>query len=101
MTKYEIDIQREIEDYLDSRRIFHFRPGADSTKAGLPDIVACYQGRFIGMELKRPKTGSIQGHQKVVSQEIAKNGGITIFPRLLETVEKTLREIDRDVAWQK
>jgi Holliday junction resolvase len=101
MEEYEIYIQKEIEEYLDNKRIFHFRPGADSTKAGLPDIVACYQGRFIALELKRPKTGSAQGHQKIVSREIAKNGGITAFPRSLDEVEIILREVDRDVSWQK
>ena len=100
MEEYEIDIQKEIEEYLDNRRIFHFRPGADSTKSGLPDIVACYQGRFIALELKRPKTGSAQGHQKKVSQEIAK-WRYTAFPRSLDEVERILREVDRDVSWQK
>lgn len=101
MDNYEIDIQKEIEDYLDKRRIFHFRPGADSTKSGLPDIVACYRGRFISMETKRPKTGRAQGHQKTIAEEIARNGGITSFPRDLETVKKILNNIDRDVLWEK
>jgi hypothetical protein len=101
MNVYEIDIQREIENYLDERRIFHFRPGADSTKSGLPDIVACYRGRFISMETKRPKTGRAQGHQKTISQEIARNGGIISFPRDLDTVKKILSTIDRDALWEK
>ena len=101
LNKSEMDIQREIEKYLDSRRIFHFRPGADSTKSGLPDVVVCYEGHFIGLELKKPKTGKAQGHQKIISKEIKKNGGQSFFPRSLEDVEKVLRKIDLDKEWQR
>ena len=93
----EIEIQREIEQYLNDRRIFHFRPNCD----GLPDIVVCYKGRFIGLETKRPNVGRVQGHQKTIGAEITKSGGISIFPRSLEEVIRLFRKVDIDVEWEK
>ena len=99
--KLEIDIQKEIEKYLDDRKIFHFRPGADATKSGLPDVVVCYKGRFLGLELKKPKTGSAQGHQKLVRKAIKQSGGIAEFPRSIEAVEKILKRVDADSLWER
>lgn len=31
--------------------------GGPSQRAGLPDIIACYKGRFVGLEVKDPHTG--------------------------------------------
>ncbi len=40
--------------YLDSIGAWYFKPMMNGFgKAGVPDIVACYQGRFIGIEVKR------------------------------------------------
>jgi Holliday junction resolvase len=44
----------EICRYLDSIGAWYFKPMMNGFgKAGVPDIVACYQGRFIGVEVKR------------------------------------------------
>jgi Holliday junction resolvase len=44
----------EICKYLDSIGAWYFKPMMNGFgKAGVPDIVACYQGRFIGVEVKR------------------------------------------------
>ena len=99
--KLEIDIQKEIENYLDKNKIFHFRSGADGTKSGLPDVVMCYKGRFVALELKKPKTGKAQGHQKTIAKLIEKSGGITAFPRSLKEVIQIIQRIDRDVVWER
>ena len=88
----EKEIQNEIVDYLKQNRIFFFQNYAD----GLPDIIICYKGRFIGLELKKPKTGRAQGHQKIISKEIRKSGGISAFPTSLTEVKRILKKIDAE-----
>lgn len=95
--KLEIDIQHDIESYLNEHRIFHFRPNGN----GLPDVIVCYKGRFIGLELKKPKTGQAQGHQKTIRKEIKENGGISEFPRSLDDIKKILRKVDNDTIWER
>ena len=94
----EMEVQREIEDYLDDNKIFHFRPGGN----GLPDIVVCYRGRFIGLETKRPNLGKAQGHQIKIGEVIRTkpSEGISIFPRSLQEVKDVLRKVDIDNVWQ-
>ena len=85
--------KERLSPYLDQRRIFHFRPNADALQSGLPDVIACYRGRFIGLEFKKLKTGRAQGHQKIISKEIAnlwRNNSISyIFKRRSRHTIKT------------
>ena len=57
MTKLEQDIQKNIIDFLESKgflAIKHNNIGIYA-RAGVPDILACSnQGKFIGIEVKRP-----------------------------------------------
>lgn len=51
--------------------------GGQFQRAGLPDIIICYGGRFIAVEVKRPgrKATPLQQH---VLDEIADAGGVAI-----------------------
>ena len=57
MTKLEQDIQKSIIDFLEKKgflAIKHNNIGIYA-RAGVPDILACSnQGKFIGIEVKRP-----------------------------------------------
>lgn len=33
-------------------------PGSYGTPAGMPDLICCYRGLFVGLEVKRPMTAS-------------------------------------------
>ena len=44
--------------------------------AGLPDLLVCYKGRFIGMEVKRPETrGTVTPRQQAFLDAIVSAGG--------------------------
>ena len=44
---------------------------------GLPDIIACYEGRFIGIEVKKPTTrNTITLRQQATLDMITQAGGI-------------------------
>jgi len=65
----ETRIQRKIQNYLNEKRIFHFRVNADTNTVGIPDIIACYKGYFIGIEVKTPE-GHATNIQDKIGQEI-------------------------------
>ena len=97
----EIDLQRDIEDFLDKNKIYHFRPISGSSSAGQPDVIACYKGRFVGLEVKVPKKGTAQGHQKAIRKLIQQSGGIDEFVRSVDEVKRILKKIDMDVEWER
>jgi Holliday junction resolvase len=48
-------IQSDILKYLKSVGAYTIKVAA-ATKSGVPDIICCYKGRFIAIEVKRPET---------------------------------------------
>jgi hypothetical protein len=63
-------------------------------EAGIPDLLVCYRGLFVGLEVKMPgnKASPSQLH---VMRTIEKAGGITAVVYSVEEVEKLLAKIDR------
>ena len=59
MAQPEARISRAIIDALNAEGIFAFKVhGGPTQMAGLPDIIACVEGIFVGFETKRPETRS-------------------------------------------
>lgn len=72
---YEKD---KICKYLDTLRCWYFRPYmAGFGKAGVADIIACIDGRFISIEVKRPGKGPTP-RQQTRMDEIDKVGGLVV-----------------------
>lgn len=92
----ESDIQHKIIKHLESRGAYVVKIIAAS-KAGVPDLLACYKGKFIAIEVKKPK-GVVSPLQKVNIETINNIGGIAIVARKLEHVELLLGEIDGSKA---
>ena len=94
----EKKVKRKIVDILKQYGMYYFYPVTGGYGAsGVPDIIACYNGRFIGIEvkadLKKNKPTALQ--QKNLS-EIAQHGGVALvidaynLDHLVDTLE-TLR----------
>jgi len=49
----EQDIQAKIQKYLKARGAYVIKT-ITSNRAGIPDILCCLEGRFIGIEVKLP-----------------------------------------------
>ena len=48
-------VKARIKDYLNNLGVWHFSPPANGFgRSGIPDLVCCFQGRFIGIEVKAP-----------------------------------------------
>ncbi len=59
--------------------------GAAFTKAGVPDLLACVDGHFMGIELKAPK-GKATELQLHTLEQINKSGGyaVLLYPKDFE-----------------
>lgn len=64
---------------------------------GEPDMIVCYQGRYIAIEGKT-STGQQEHDQEVVQGEIEDAGGLYIIARSVEDVQKVIQSIDREMA---
>lgn len=110
----ESQIQKQVINYLslleNTGRLFFFRAGSGfikisntkgkdrffkTGKAGCPDIVCCYKGYFLGLEIKTQK-GKQSNHQKNVQKRIEQNGGKYFIVRDINDVEYILENINRN-----
>lgn len=68
--------------------------GGGFQSAGIPDIIGCYRGYFIGIEAKVGKNQPSE-IQKVKIKNIIKAGGFAKVVWTLDEVEELLDDIDR------
>ena len=97
MSKKEQDIQKEILDFLRSIGYLAIKQNNIGiyARAGVPDIIACSsEGKFIGIEVKRPgqKPKPIQD---AFLDAINKIGGVAFCATSVDDVKVNL--IERDV----
>lgn len=73
----ESQVQKEICDYLDTlKNCWYFKShGNRYQKTGLPDLIGVYNGRFFGIEVKRPG-GLPTDIQLFRLEQIKKAGGL-------------------------
>ena len=49
----EAKVKKRVREMLDKLGIYHFSPpGMGLGRAGIPDIIACYNGHFVAIECK-------------------------------------------------
>jgi hypothetical protein len=89
----ETKIQNAIVDELNKRHILHWRISGSNNMAGFPDLLVCYRGRFVALEVKTP-TGSPTEQQSRVITSILIAGGWAKVVRGWEDVEHLFDEID-------
>ncbi len=90
----EQDIQRKIIKYLESVGAYVVKVVA-SNKSGTPDILACYQGIFLAVEVKRPETKTnVSELQEYNIKKIKEAGGVAIVSWDLDAVKATIDNIN-------
>ena len=63
---------------------------------GIPDIVCCINGRFVGIEVKnKGKLWNQSEEQKIHQELIERSGGLYILADSLQTVQEALCASDR------
>jgi Holliday junction resolvase - archaeal type len=75
--------------------ILKYWGGASYTKSGIPDLLVCCNGYFLGIELKSSK-GTPSELQKYHIREIRKAGGIALvlYPDEFEEFEELIEELN-------
>lgn len=87
----EKQIENIIKKYLASKGVWYIKHHANKfTKVGVPDVLGCWQGKFVAIEVKTP-VGVLSELQKYNLKAISDAGGISIVARCLEDVEEVIK----------
>ena len=68
--------------------------GGAAQMRGVPDIVGCWRGRFVGFEVKRPTVGRVSDLQRHRIDQVRAAGGVAEVVYGLEDVRRVLDEVD-------
>lgn len=94
----ESKVKRDVTTMLKNRGAYYFYPvaGALGARAGIPDIIVCYRGWFIGIECKAGR-GKPTDYQLNQIDAIQKAGGIAFVVNELniKAVQDIMDDIDK------
>ena len=93
----ERDIIIAIKIYLTSlgSDVFFWKEhGGPYGTSGIPDIICCYKGRFLGLEVKLPR-GKLTALQKRALEKINAAGGIARRVESVDDVKAVIEWIER------
>lgn len=68
--------------------------GGPYQDAGTPDLLACYKGRFISIEVKTSR-GVVRPEQRAAQKSINSSGGYAIITHSIGDVADVLDEVDK------
>ena len=88
----ESEIQKKIQDALKARGAYVFKV-ITANRSGVPDIIACYRSKFIGIEVKGPK-GVVSAIQEKNVRMILAAGGHASVAKTVNEVMQVLEDID-------
>lgn len=89
----EKKVENQIKNYLDSIGAWYLKVHGNAFQpAGTPDILACVNGRFVAIEVKRPTGGRVTALQKAKLNLINNAGGIAFAANNVEVVREELME---------
>lgn len=92
----ERDIVTAIRKYLASlgSDVFFWKEhGSVYGTNGVPDIICCYKGRFLGLECKLPG-GRLTKLQKRTIEQINRAGGVACRVESVEDVKRVIARVD-------
>ena len=95
-------IENKIKSYLKSKGAYYIKHhGSQFSQVGVPDILACYRGRFIGIEVKN-ENGKTTPLQDLNLKMINDAGGIGIVARCVEDASRVIDNIiwvSKEILW--
>ena len=94
----ERDVVAEIKKYLSSLGgdVFFWKEhGGPYGTSGVPDIICCYRGQFLGLEVKLP-SGKLTELQKRAIEKINRAGGIACRVESVEDVRAIIARVDSE-----
>lgn len=91
-------VKRKVSELLKRMGVWYFYPASNGFgKAGIPDVIACVNGFFVGVEVKANKASKPTKLQEICGSQIGEAGGIWMVvydDESLEKLENILRMID-------
>ena len=95
--KSEQVIQSEIIKYLKSIGAYIIKVSA-ATKAGIPDVIICYKGKFLAIEVKKPETkNNVSALQKANISMIEAAGGIAAVAWSKDMVIEFINKVNKEL----
>ena len=92
----EKDLENKVKQFLKDNGCWYVKywGGGGYTKSGIPDLLVCCDGVFLGVELKAPK-GKPSELQIRHLHKIRESGGLAVllFPKDLELFKNLIRAI--------
>lgn len=86
-------VENKIKKWLKDRNYWFFKVhGSIFQPSGIPDILACINGKFVAIEVKRTKGGIVSPLQKAQIEKIKENGGIAGVACSMEEFLDILKE---------
>lgn len=90
----ETRIQNSIIKYLKKRKALVWRISDNYLMAGFPDLLVCYRGKFIALEVKTDE-GSPSKQQEMIIDYINQAEGVARIVRSVQDTRKILDEVNR------
>jgi hypothetical protein len=100
MPRVESDIQTDIRMYLTGLGAYVYNAGGSASSAkGTADLLVCYRGRFLALELKRGEGSYGETRQQAIRRsQVAKAGGVSTVVTSIPEVAAVLRHIDEEIT---
>lgn len=97
MSQPEARLGRQIKAEYLKRGAFGFKVhGGPTMMVGLPDLIFCYRGQFVALEVKMPE-GVVSSIQKRRIKEIRDAGGHAYVVRSVSSALKALDRVDKSL----
>lgn len=93
----ETAVQNAIVKELNKRHILNWRISGASNMAGFPDLLVCYRGIFVALEVKTDY-GEPTRQQELVMDKINTAGGYARIVRTVGNVRELLDDIDYQLS---
>lgn len=87
----EKKVENQIKNYLISLNAYFIKTVGGSVPAGTPDIIACVNGFFVGIEVKKTKGGVVSELQKHHIRRIEHSNGVAFVANSVEGVKDHLQ----------
>ena len=85
----ESAIQKKIIAYLNFKGCYSIKT-ITTNRSGSPDIICCYKGLFVALEVKAEK-GIVSKLQEYHLEQIKKSGGVAAVVRSVDEVQEVLK----------
>ena len=89
----EAKVKARLRKYLTQLGIYHFMPPANGFgRAGIPDVIGCFNGQFVAFECKAGKNKpTLLQEREIASIQSAKGWAFVINEDNVDNLEELLR----------